>query len=674
MDLMRRRIGFVLLASILMLGWLAACTPAPSTATLPTAVPTTDTALTWQREGGLAGFCDEVSVAVTGEVAVSSCRGEQPVSFRLDVDQMAKLTAWQRSFQSFQYAWRDPAQADGMTIEVNFTGTGAQAAMEPDQALIADFAQNLYNEGNMAASAASAVCATPPAGQQVLVETAQGYCLHYPADYSLIQSNPDGMEIVVDTVMNHSDPRASLTVEAANGRSLAAVVAQMIADFVQPGQAVDRHDLTIDGVPAVMLDNLLGQDVYRRVVLIQNERLYSFFFSPIGEAGTATRQQAEALYQTVIDSLRFLETTTAANPDANTSATPEPLPIPAAADVISSEVQYIQALVNVNIRSGPGTNYGIVGNIAAGQVALVTGAMPDGSWWRVICPDDSVGNCFVVNDPSLTQPTTPPGGNAPINETGEAIVEDLEVRLLESFPVQVEAVVRGQLPDACTTIQGAEVVSAGPTFRVRLTTARQADRQCAQVLTPFEQVVALNVAGLPAGDYDVRINDLVAPFTLQVDNGAAGSDPTGTTATYQDDEAGFAFDYHAPAWTMGEKLQIGSRSYVVQMTFSTHAPEETGDTYLEAAVMTWDPKDDLAAYIAVRKQAWAASGMPIVDEEARTLAGGHPAMRFLVNGADGTSQGFFLITTVGDQYLVLSGAGNVAALEEVGQTLRVQTP
>lgn len=565
MYLMHRRIGFVLLASILMLGWLAACTPAPSTATLPTAVPAADTVLTWQREGGLAGFCNKVAVAATGELTVSTCRGEQPgepTRFSLDAAQLEKLTAWQHSFQPFQYAWRDPAQADGMTVEVNFTGTGAQAAMEPDQALIADFAQNLYNEGRMNASAAPAVCATPPAGQQVLVETAQGYCLYYPAAYSLIQSNPDSMEIVVDTIMNHIDPRASLTVEAANGRSLAAVVAQMIADFVQPGQAVERHDLTIDGVDAVMLDNLLGQDVYRRVILIQNERLYSFFFSPIGEAGTATRDQAEALYQTVIDSLRFLEATTAANPDANTGATPEPLPIPAVADVVSSTVPYIQALVDVNIRSGPGTNYGIVGSIAAGQVALVTGAMPDGSWWRVICPDDRVGNCFVVNDPSLTQPTTPPGG----------------------------------------------------------------------------------------------------------------SDPTGATATYQDDEAGFAFDYHTPAWTMGEKLQIGSRSYVVQMTFAAHAPEETGATYLEAAVMTWDPKDDLAAYVAVRKQAWTASGMSIVDEEARTLAGGHPAMRFLVNGADGANQGFFLITTVGEQYLVLSGAGKVAALEEVAQTLRVQTP
>lgn len=82
---------------------------------------------------------------------------------------MTTLSAWQSSLHSFPYAWRDPAQADGMTVAVNFTATGAQLATEPEQALI--------------------------------------------------------------------------------------------ADFVPPGQAVNRHNLTIDGVDAVMLDNLLGQDV-----------------------------------------------------------------------------------------------------------------------------------------------------------------------------------------------------------------------------------------------------------------------------------------------------------------------------------------------------------------------------------------------------------------------------
>lgn len=358
-------------------------------------------------------------------------------------------------------------------------------------------------------------------------------------------------------------------------------------------------------------------------------------------------------------------------PSSSAVITPVPLPIPAAAEVVESDIQYIQALANVNIRSGPGTTYGIVGSVAAGQMALVTGAMPDGSWWRVICPDGSRGSCFVVNDPSLTQPTAPPDGNAPISEAGEALVESLEVRILESFPVQVQAVVRGQLPDACVAITNKEVVSAGPTFRIRLTTARQTDRICAQVLMPFEEVVALDVAGLPAGAYDVRINDLVEPFTLAVDNSPQGVDPTENTATYRDDVAGFSFDYHAPAWTVGDKQQIGPRGSVLQLTFASHAPDEANDTHLDVAVMEWDPKGDLAAYIATRKTAWAASGMTIVSEEERFLTGDHPAMRFVVTGADGQSQGYFFITTLGDQYLVLSGEGNWDALDAIAQTLQI---
>jgi uncharacterized protein YgiM (DUF1202 family) len=62
----------------------------------------------------------------------------------------------------------------------------------------------------------------------------------------------------------------------------------------------------------------------------------------------------------------------------------------------------------VNIRSGPGTSYGIVGKVFAGQMAQVTGATADRGWWRVICPDGTAGSCWVVADPVLTQPADAP--------------------------------------------------------------------------------------------------------------------------------------------------------------------------------------------------------------------------------------------------------------------------
>ncbi|MBW7884074.1 MAG: SH3 domain-containing protein [Caldilineaceae bacterium] len=195
---------------------------------------------------------------------------------------------------------------------------------------------------------------------------------------------------------------------------------------------------------------------------------------------------------------------------------PTPTPLPPI-DVVPTAVQYVLAKTNVNIRSGPALGYAVIGRVFAGQIAAVTGVTRDGGWWRVVCPDGSIGNCFVSADPSLTQPTAPPSTPPPAQDTGAAVVESLQVQILESFPVQVRAVVRGQLPDACTVINAAYSVREGSTFRIRMTTTRTGEF-CAQVLTPFEEVVSLDVVGLPAGIYDVRVNNLRETFTLAVDN------------------------------------------------------------------------------------------------------------------------------------------------------------
>lgn len=93
-------------------------------------------------------------------------------------------------------------------------------------------------------------------------------------------------------------------------------------------------------------------------------------------------------------------------------------------------------------------------------------------------------------------------------------VESIEVLILESNPVQVQAVVRGQLADACTTVAGATVEAQGQTFVITLQTNRPADQMCAQVLTPFEQVVPLDTPDPATGAYEVRVGDVVQSFTF----------------------------------------------------------------------------------------------------------------------------------------------------------------
>jgi hypothetical protein len=69
--------------------------------------------------------------------------------------------------------------------------------------------------------------------------------------------------------------------------------------------------------------------------------------------------------------------------------------------VVETEVQYVRPVSDVNIYNQPDVNAGVIGLVAGGQTALVTGASPDGAWWRVVCPDGSVGSCWVPSAQAL---------------------------------------------------------------------------------------------------------------------------------------------------------------------------------------------------------------------------------------------------------------------------------
>jgi hypothetical protein len=143
--------------------------------------------------------------------------------------------------------------------------------------------------------------------------------------------------------------------------------------------------------------------------------------------------------------------------------------------------------------------------------------------------------------------------------------------------------------------------------------------------------------------------------------------------TYTDPANGFSFDYPA-AWML-EPATFGTRAAGVQLTSWSHPageiPPETppGGSRLDVAVQLWDPKGDLAAFSQQRKSAWEASAITVVSEESLTLSGGRVARQFVVQGADGV-QSYFLFTTLGDDYLVFSGSGDLALLSRIAQSLR----
>ena len=117
-------------------------------------------------------------------------------------------------------------------------------------------------------------------------------------------------------------------------------------------------------------------------------------------------------------------------------------------------------------------------------------------------------------------PISPPPTENVITEPvfGQANVESIQILLLESFPVQVNARIRGILPDGCTEIDQITTERSGNTFNVTLTTLRPIDAVCTEAVVPFDEVIGLDVFDLDAGAYTVTANGVSGGFTLDVDN------------------------------------------------------------------------------------------------------------------------------------------------------------
>lgn len=135
--------------------------------------------------------------------------------------------------------------------------------------------------------------------------------------------------------------------------------------------------------------------------------------------------------------------------------------------------------------------------------------------------------------PTTTQDLqTPDTGTGTATISGLASVDSIEILTLESFPVQIQVIARGNLPDGCTTIDETLSERTDTLFRVTITTERPSEAACTEALVPFEHVIGLDVFGLPAGEYEVDVNGVKGSFELAMDNIPQTSEtPTSNTGT-----------------------------------------------------------------------------------------------------------------------------------------------
>jgi len=142
---------------------------------------------------------------------------------------------------------------------------------------------------------------------------------------------------------------------------------------------------------------------------------------------------------------------------------------------------------------------------------------------------------------------------------------------------------------------------------------------------------------------------------------------------FQDPSHGFTFDYPI-GWVL-DTGSFGSRAPIsYTLTSWDHEPGlvdevPAGETILNLTIQIWDPKNDLKAYAENRQIAWDASGFKLISSENLVLTNGNPAKAFIISTPEG-GRGYFLLTTFGDDYFVISGNGDLQLIDLVARSFR----
>lgn len=150
----------------------------------------------------------------------------------------------------------------------------------------------------------SELCPEPAPETALLKNDQLGYCLLHPERY-IVESSDNLDVLVIDSSMNHVDPRVHISVEEAGGRTAEEAADEATSGF--PAEmGVERSSVTLGGEEAVVLDNYPGQEISRLVFVVHGDRLYQLTVTHMSPDLGETYTQAENLYTVVINSFRFL--------------------------------------------------------------------------------------------------------------------------------------------------------------------------------------------------------------------------------------------------------------------------------------------------------------------------------------------------------------------------------
>ena len=109
-------------------------------------------ALTWSREGGIAGFCDNLTVFLSGEIYGNQCKSQPggtmgTFAVILSEEERQQLAEWMQEFGEVKIDASDPTGvSDRMEVKLEFFGNGDGSLTQSDEQALMNWAQDVFQK------------------------------------------------------------------------------------------------------------------------------------------------------------------------------------------------------------------------------------------------------------------------------------------------------------------------------------------------------------------------------------------------------------------------------------------------------------------------------------------------------------------------------------------------
>jgi len=109
-------------------------------------------ALTWKREGGIAGFCDRLTVFLSGEIYGSQCKSQPEGTTStfvnlLSVSEQKQFNTWMTKFGEVHVDASDPkGVSDRMEVTLDLYGQGSSKPNTTEQQAVIAWAQSVFQK------------------------------------------------------------------------------------------------------------------------------------------------------------------------------------------------------------------------------------------------------------------------------------------------------------------------------------------------------------------------------------------------------------------------------------------------------------------------------------------------------------------------------------------------